>query len=72
LIVKLGRATQAIVYFSKPGSPYPGWYCRGKNSAGKLETQRLWTEDADDAEGAVTEAAQRLGCLPEQILVKGK
>ena len=70
LTVKLGQTAQGIVYFSKPGSLYPGWYCQNKNKAGKLETHRLWTEDADNVEAAVQEAAHLLGCLPEQILVR--
>jgi hypothetical protein len=70
ITVKRKLGSVAIVYFSKPGSPYPAWYCRTKRPSGDFEELRLWTEDTDDAEGAVREAADRLGCLPEQILLK--
>lgn len=70
--VKVGMATKGIVYFDESGGPYPGWYCKSKDKEGKTVTQRLWTEGADDEEGARKEAATRLDCLPEQVVVKGK
>ena len=59
-----------ILYFSKPDSPYPGWYCQVRYASGQLEDRRLWTVDADDAAGARKEAADHLGCMPEQIRLR--
>ena len=59
-----------ILYFSKPDSPYPGWFCQVRNASGQLEDRRLWTVDADDAAGARKEAADHLGCMPEQIRLR--
>lgn len=59
-----------ILYFSKPGSPYPGWYCKVRSASRQLEDRRHWTADGDDVEGAMKEAADRLGCMPEQIRLR--
>jgi len=70
ITVKQKMRTVAVLYYSSPGSPYPGWYYRTMDSSGDLKERRLWTEDPDDAELAVREAADLLGCLPEQILLR--
>ena len=66
--VKLDLEYQGAVYFSGPPSPYPGWYCEHFREEGRGEVHRLWTEDPDAVQEAIQEAAQRIGCLPEQIL----
>ena len=59
-----------ILYFSKPDTPYPGWYCQVRNASGQLEDRRLWTADGDDVAGAMKEAVDQLGCMPEQVRVR--
>jgi hypothetical protein len=59
------------VYFSGQASTYPGWYLETRDTDGNLVTKRLWIYDEDATTDAVVrEAAEVIGCRPEQIFVE--